>query len=73
LDFVLCDPRTTHVRLAIELDDRSHDSAGRKRRDVFVNEALAAAKIPLLRIQAAARYDPNSVAEAVESRLGAKK
>jgi hypothetical protein len=69
LDFVLCDHRTTDIRLAIELDDRSHDSAGRQRRDTFVNEALAAAAIPLLRVRAAASYDADRLAESLEATI----
>jgi hypothetical protein len=69
LDFVLCDHGSTDIRLAIELDDRSHDLAVRKRRDVFVNEALSAAGIRLLRVQAAARYDANVLADAIARAL----
>ena len=70
LDFVLCDWRTTSICLAIELDDRSHDAAGRKRRDTFVNEALAAAEIPLLRVRAASRYDARQIKEAIAFAVG---
>lgn len=73
LDFVLCDHRSIDIRLAIELDDRSHDLLSRKRRDAFVNEALATAGIPLLRIQAAARYDPNALGELIENVLSAQR
>jgi hypothetical protein len=66
LDFVLCDHRSTEIRLAIELDDRSHDRASRRKRDDFVNQALAAAGVPLLRIQAAARYDSHSISEVID-------
>jgi hypothetical protein len=69
LDFVLCDHRSTGIRLAIELDDRSHDRANRKQRDVFVNRALAAAGVPLLRIRAAARYDPVAIGETIDNAL----
>lgn len=65
VDFVLCDYRTTEVIAAIELDDRSHDKAGRRRRDAFLNDALDAAKIPLIRIRAAARYDVQEVGEMI--------
>jgi very-short-patch-repair endonuclease len=70
LDFVLCDHGTTNIRLGIELDDRSHDKAIRKKRDMFVNEALAAAGIPLLRIQAAARYESDYIEHVLLSALG---
>lgn len=57
VDFVLCDYRTTEIVAAIELDDRSHDRPARRRRDTFLDAALNAARIPLIRIRAAARYD----------------
>lgn len=57
VDFVLCDYRTTDVVATIELDDRSHTKPSRRRRDAFLDETLLAAGIPLIRIQAAARYD----------------
>lgn len=69
LDFVLCDHSSTDILLAIELDDRSHQLARRKRRDAFLNEALSSARIPLLRIQAAARYDASSINQAIEDLL----
>ena len=57
IDFVLVDATTTHIRLAIELDDRSHQRADRRDRDTFVDRALATAGVPILRVPAAARYD----------------
>ncbi len=56
LDFVLCDASTTRIILAIELDDRSHDAPRRQKRDRFVNDALQAANIPLVRFSAQAWY-----------------
>jgi hypothetical protein len=69
LDFVLCDARSTEVVLAIELDDRSHALRRRKDRDDFVNKALAAAGISLVRIRAAARYDTTAIGAAIENAL----
>lgn len=65
VDFVLCDYRTLDVLAAIELDDRSHNNTGRRRRDAFLKEALAASEIPLIRIRAAARYDVQEVGEMI--------
>lgn len=65
LDFVLCDPRTLPVVLAIEVDDRSHARPGRQARDEFVNRALGAAGVPLVRIRAAARYEASQVRAAL--------
>ena len=57
LDFVLYDPGTTAVVLAIELDDRSHDRDGRQARDQFVDEVLELCGVALLRVRAARGYD----------------
>ena len=57
LDFVLVDVATTDIRLAIELDDRTHRRPDRRDRDTFVDRALATAGVPILRVPAAARYD----------------
>ena len=57
IDFVLIDATTTDIRLAIELDDRTHQRADRRDRDIFVDRALETAGVPILRVPAAARYD----------------
>lgn len=56
LDFILCDPQSCAVKLAIELDDASHDSAKRQARDTFLDVACQSAGLPLLRIRAARGY-----------------
>ena len=55
-DFVLCDPRTLAFVAAIELDDKSHQRGDRVSRDRFLNDAAAAAKLPLHRFRAKANY-----------------
>ncbi len=70
LDFVLCDPATTRVRAAVELDDRSHARAHRRARDRFVEAAMRAAGVPLIRLPAATAYSPPEVARAVRRALG---
>jgi very-short-patch-repair endonuclease len=57
VDFVLADPDTTAIALVIELDDRTHQKRDRFERDTFVDRALAAAGVPILRITCAASYD----------------
>ena len=69
MDFVLCDPVKVSPVLAIELDDRSHEQNHRKKRDAFVENALEAAGLPLLRIQAATGYSPRELAEAMRERI----
>lgn len=69
IDFVICDDHSLEALLAIELDDRSHQRADRIRRDEFVNEALAAAGLPLLRIKAARDYSAREIREQIEPYL----
>jgi len=56
VDFVLCDPTTLRPLFAVELDDRSHARADRAERDTFVDQAFAAASLPLIRIPAQSAY-----------------
>ena len=69
IDFVLVDAATTDIRLAIELDDRTHQRPDRRDRDTFVDRALATAGVPILRVPAAARYDPAALKGDVHAAL----
>ncbi|HEX8911874.1 MAG TPA: DUF2726 domain-containing protein [Humisphaera sp.] len=66
VDFVIVDPVTTAILLVIELDDRTHELADRRARDVFVDDALAAAGVPILRVPAARDYNLEDLREKVE-------
>lgn len=57
LDFVLVDDASTHILGAIELDDSSHNKQTRKQRDRFVNTAMRAANVPLLRMPVKNSYN----------------
>lgn len=65
-DFVLCEPGTMRIVAAVELDDRSHERAERKERDGFVEAAMKAAGLPLMRVKAAGSYDLGGVRGMVE-------
>ena len=69
IDFVLCEHETMAVRLAVELDDRSHARRDRADRDAFVDSALQAAGVPLLRVKAASSYDVQQLREAVQRHI----
>jgi hypothetical protein len=69
LDFVVADAATTRVLLAVELDDRSHAAASRRERDRFVDAALAAAKVPFVRVKARANYDAGELKHLLEQAL----
>jgi hypothetical protein len=66
VDFVVFDPVTTAIILVIELDDRTHDLPDRRSRDLFVDDALAAAGVAILRVPAAKEYDLDELREQVE-------
>ena len=57
IDFVLFDPRTSKILLAIELDDKSHDTPARQKRDKFVNKAMQVAGVTLLHFKVEWGYD----------------
>lgn len=69
VDFVVIDPVTTAILLVIELDDKTHQQADRQSRDVFVDQALAAAGVAILRVPAAREYDLDELRDQVEHLL----
>ena len=62
LDFVVCDATTMKPRLAIELDDSSHNRDRKKQRDTFVDEVIACAKFRLVRVPARRTYVATALA-----------
>ncbi|MEJ0053984.1 MAG: DUF2726 domain-containing protein [bacterium] len=51
VDFVLCDKAYISPKLAIELDDKSHERPDRQERDREVERILSDAGLPLLRLE----------------------
>ncbi|HKQ47580.1 MAG TPA: DUF2726 domain-containing protein [Phycisphaerae bacterium] len=70
LDFVLCEPASTRIVLAIELDDRSHEAEHRRRRDLFLNEALEVAGVRLLRVKARSNYSAAIIRTLLDAAIG---
>ncbi len=70
LDFVLCDPQTLEAKLAVELDDPTHQRPDRVERDAFVDAALSACHLPLLRIPTAGTYPKEELLKSIEARIG---
>jgi len=66
VDLVVCDAQTLKPVVAIELDDGSHQRSERRSRDAFVDEAFAAAGLPLLRFQVQRAYQPNELLERIQ-------
>ena len=73
VDFVICDYETLEVKLAIELEDVSQRRAERKSRDRFVNTALTAAGLPLLRVKVEEKYETSAIRKDIEDALGIAK
>jgi len=69
VDFVLVDRESLRTVCAIELDDASHDEAGRQERDTFVNATLDGAGVPIAHLHNIANIDDQVLLAAIESKL----
>jgi hypothetical protein len=70
LDFLLCDPKSMHPIVGIELDDASHARQDRQERDEFVNLVFRAAGLPLIHVPAKGSYSPNELSAQMAQYLG---
>jgi hypothetical protein len=69
VDFILCRQSDFSVTAVIELDDQSHQRKDRIARDQFVDQALAAARIPVLHVKAQSHYEPRVLSDQLASVL----
>lgn len=69
LDFLLTTADDFQPLLAIELDDSSHMLPARQKRDEWLDRALVAAGLPILRVQARRDYDPGALRRHIEQKL----
>ena len=69
VDFVLCDKAYISPKLAIELDDRSHERPDRQDRDIEVERILKGAGMPLLRIQNHGTFNSQDLAQKIRATL----
>lgn len=69
IDFVICAWGSLDILLAIELDDPSHERPDRIRRDRFVEGALDAADVPLLRVKTAKSYRVSELRRSIHRRI----
>jgi len=72
-DFVICDPKDTSFKFAVELDDSSHSKQNQKTRDHFINNACKASGLPLLRVKASKGYVVESLKNEISLLLGLPK
>jgi len=66
VDFLLCDPSMLRPRLAIELDDVSHQTGRRAATDRRKTELLRQAGIPVLRQRCRTAYDVQALREEID-------
>lgn len=71
IDFLLCDPATLEVKLALELDDKSHQRPDRVERDQFVEQALADAGVPLMRLNVQEEYNVEAIRDSIDDVIDA--
>jgi very-short-patch-repair endonuclease len=69
LDFVLFGVSSGDIALAIELDDRSHESAKSQANDLIKDRALLTAGVPLLRVKNDRSYNSVEIGVVVRSTL----
>jgi very-short-patch-repair endonuclease len=65
VDFLLLDPKTLAPVLAIELDDKSHQSAAAQSRDLVKDKALKDAGLRMIRFPARATYTLSEIEAAL--------
>lgn len=68
-DYILCSKDNLSVIAAIELDDKSHQSARAKTRDALLEVACNTAGLPLVRFQAKSGYQVQSVRSQIEAAI----
>ena len=69
VDFVLCDKQYISPKLAIELDDRSHERPDRIDRDSEVERMLNDAGLPLLRIENHGAFNPTELSIRIAEKI----
>lgn len=69
IDFVLCDKNYIEPRLAIELDDRTHEREDRKERDGEVERILSCAELPLLRLENHGQFNSSELSLKIKTAL----
>ena len=69
VDFVLCDKVYVSPKLAIELDDKTHERTDRQERDTEVERILKEAGVPLLRLQNCGSFEPRDLARKIHAAL----
>ena len=67
IDFIVCNANDLSIIGAIELDDKTHRAKGRQERDQFLDKALEAAGVPMLRVKVQSTYSLKEVSSDLDS------
>lgn len=70
VDFVICTKDDVSVLCAIELNDSSHNSSSRQKRDDFLVSAFDSANLPLIQMPAKKSYSINDIREQLKPIIG---
>lgn len=69
VDFVLVDPKTFHIKYAIELDDFTHFRSDRVARDSEVERIFVETAVPLIRLKNTIRKTPQQITDDIKKAL----
>jgi Protein of unknown function (DUF2726) len=67
VDFVICNRTTLDPVMVIEVDDRSHEAADRRRRDALVDRVCAEAGLSLVRVKARFSYGEGELVKKLQA------
>ena len=70
VDFVLSNPIDSTIHAVVELDDKSHQKASRKKSDEFKDATFVACGIPVIRFPVQAEYPPKEIIIRVNAAFG---
>lgn len=69
VDFLLCDKSNCKIRLAIELDDYTHENMKSLKNDNFKNEIFRQTSLPLIRIKVSNEYKIKELKQKIKESL----
>ena len=69
IDFVLCDPSSSGVMAAIELDENAPEGSEQEERERFIDDLFASNGLPLIRVPEGANEDDESLRQSLRQSL----
>ncbi len=72
VDFVVCERETSAIRAVVGVEPDKPRRSGRRRKPPFLDAALAAAQVPLVRVPAQSPHSPGELRDRLLAALGPK-